>query len=167
MNFRFILWTLVCIYLFSAFSCTNTKKAVNENRIDHDYNNSAYAMQVQTITIEGMGLSRDYNTAQFKALTNAREVLIDTMSAMINNIAVHRGFDSAMPEDFYLSAFRHVTYFDDSIHDNNGELLHRSFCTAKVLLSPMLQSLYQEKHWVPEYGYYQFLRDIDIILMTH
>lgn len=136
-------------------------------RTDISYNNSKYTLQIQQITIVGRGLSHDYNTAQFNALANTREIIIDTMAILINDIAIYRGFDSSLPNDFYLPALRHISYHDDTVYSDKGAPLHRSLCIAKVMLTPMLQSLYREKHFPPQYGYYQFLRDIDYILMTH
>ena len=67
-------------------------------RTDISYNNSKYTLQIQQITIVGRGLSHDYNTAQFNALANTREIIIDTMAILINDIAIYRGFDSSLPE---------------------------------------------------------------------
>ncbi len=166
-KYKYILGILFAGILLLSYGCSHSKKTVNGDGIDRNYDNSEYVLRTQEITIEGVGVSLDYNTAQYKALTDAKKKLVDTLISLVKSISARRGFDSSMPNEFYVSALRSVRYFDDNTYNDKGELMYRSTCTAKVRVLPMLNSLYQEKHYVSEYGYYQFLRDIDQILTNH
>lgn len=167
MRNRLFIWTLVLSFLFSSYSCSQSKKVSSGTEADRSYDNSEYVLRTQRITVEGVGMSLDYNTAQFKSLADAREVLLDTMVTIVGKISARRDFNTSMPSEFYVSALRHVKYFDDKAYNDNGEWMYRSTCTVEVMILPMLQSLYNELHLEPEYGYYQFLRDVDLILMSH
>ena len=163
----FLFAGIVLGLMLLSFSCSQSKRNVAGNDYDKVYDNSEYELKTQKIVVEGVGVSVDYNTAQFKALANTKKAVLDTMSTIVSNIAKRRGFDTSLPSEFYVSALRHVSYYDDTTHNDGGELVCRSVCTAEIMLQPMLQSLYQEKHFLSEYGYYQFLRDVDRQFMSH
>ena len=154
--------------LLSAFSCSQTKKTTSSDiAFDDNYDNSEYVLQTKSLKVEGIEMSHDCHTAKVKSLTNARKEVLDTLSTLVNNIAVRRGFDTSMPREFYLSALRRTNYYEDQTHNDEGELLYRCTCEAEVMLLPMLESIFKEKHFPANYGYYQFLRDVDILLISN
>lgn len=168
MNRKYLLLALVVGCLLSAFSCSQSKPTAGSNGgFGSSYDNSEYDLQTKILKVEGAGLSHDFHTARVSALTNVRKVVVDTLSALVNEIAARRGFDKSMPDEFYLSAIRRTSFDEKQTHNDAGDLLYRTSCEAEMLLLPMLQSIYQEKHFPADYGYYQFLRDIDFLLMSH
>lgn len=167
MRYRLVIWILVLGFILSSYSCSNSKKVAASTETDRSYNNSEYILQTQNIVVEGIGMSLDYNTSQFKALADARNALLDTMMIIVRTISAQRNFKPSKPKEFYVSALRHAKYFDDRAYNDNGELMYRSTCTAEVKILPMLQSLFDKLKFEPEYGYYQFLRDVDQVLMSH
>lgn len=162
-----IIVSVVFCFLVLLISCSQPKKNMGNTKFDKNYDNSEYVLKTQKLVVEGIGMSLDYNTAQFKALENVQKNVLDTVAEIVKHITIRRGFDSSLPNEIYVSALRHVSYYDDEAYNDEGVLMHRSACTAEVMLMPMLQSIYQAKHFESEYGFYQFLRDVDWQVLTH
>lgn len=153
-----------CIFafsiLFSIFGCGN--KDIARTSEHFVYDNSVYTLTNERITVTSIGKAPTRNNAKMNALTNLKQIALDTLSSIVYQIATFRHLTLNAPLQFQAPALRQINYE----FTPEGEMFTFS-CTATISLAAVSASLYDNIKNPGDYGKNQFLRDLDSLLSSY
>lgn len=151
----------VVILLLSVVGCVNKPQSSSANTSVEgvSYDNSEYAISTIAVDVKGVGLAPDRQRAKDMSLNNAKRAAVDTLTYIVRQVAKKRKFSVKEPVEFVMPAMRNIGY--TYLKGSKGA---EFTCTAVVSLSAVTKDLYSCLNVPSEYGYYQFLRDVDSVM---
>lgn len=157
----FVAFAVIASILLTAVSCRN-KVPVTPQPLTEDvvaYDNSEYVMMRNVIEAVGKGSATSRQRAKDLSFVNIRKTVEDVIVATVKQVASNRHFSVKEPIEFTLPALRGVKY--DYTSDKG---VYEFSCRAEVPLQEVTKELYACIKAPQGYGYYQFLRDMDLVL---
>ena len=148
----------VCVILIMLAAGCRTHSKTPADKTSAKYDNSDYTLQNVTLNVSATGRGATRQNAKDLAFNNAKRDIVDTITAIVNRIAAMRNFPVQDHIQFTLPALRHVKYD----YSRQWETIV-FICSASVSLLAVADEMYSALKAPPEYGYCQFLRDVDLV----
>lgn len=163
---KHLLWffAIIGILLIVTVGCKNKvppTTSSTQNPTHGNYDNSEYTLIRNTLEVTGIGSATNRQIAKDKSLNNAKRTAVETLTTLVKQVAGKRQFPVKEPVTFTLPALQNIKY--DYIR---GEKAVFS-CVADISLQAVTKDLYICIDAPSEYGYYQFLRDLDLVMQLN